>query len=253
MGFNMSNTMMLSGLRAVFKREVAGYFITPVAYVFSAVFLILLGANTIYLGDFFQRNRADLEPFFTWHPWLYVLLIPAITMRLWAEERRSGTAELLLTLPVPLWQLVLGKFLAAWCFTGFTLMLTFPMWLTVNYLGDPDNGVILAGYIGSLLMAGSYLAIGSCISATTRSQVVAFVVSVMVCLMFTITGYPMIINLFSFWLPQQVVDTLALFSFLTHFSTIAQGYLEWRSLVYFGSLMALWLFATIIILEQRRS
>ena len=249
----MNHPLAFHGLRAVFKRELAGYFITPVAYVFSAVFLLLLGANTMYIGEFFQRNRADLEPFFTWHPWLYVLLIPAITMRLWAEERRSGTAELLLTLPIPLWQTVVGKFLASWCFTAFTLSLTFPMWITVNYLGQPDNGVILAGYIGSLLMAGSYIAIGSCISATTRSQVVAFVLSVTVCLAFTITGYPMVINLFRFWLPQSMVDTLALFSFLTHFSTITLGYLEWRSLVYFISLISVWLFATLVILEQRRS
>lgn len=249
----MPNIFALHGLNAIFKRELSGYFITPVAYVFSAVFLLLLGANTIYIGNFFQRNRADLEPFFTWHPWLYVLLIPAITMRLWADERRSGTAELLLTLPVPLWQAVVGKFLAAWCFTTFTVALTFPMWLSVNYLGDPDNGVILAGYIGSILMAGSYLAIGSCISALTRSQVVAFVISVTICLAFTITGYPMIINLFQAWLPQSMVDTLALFSFLTHFSTIAQGYLEWRTLIYFISLMIAWLYATVIILEKRRS
>jgi ABC-2 type transport system permease protein len=249
----MKAALAMHGFRAVFKRELMGYFITPVAYIFSAVFLLLLGANTIYVGEFFQRNRADLEPFFTWHPWLYVLLIPAITMRLWAEERRSGTAELLFTLPIPLWESVLGKFFAAWCYTAFTLALTFPIWLTVNYLGSPDNGVILAGYIGSLLMAGSYIAIGSCISATTRSQVAAFVVSVTVCLAFTITGYPMIINLFSFWLPQSFVDTLSLFSFLTHFSAITLGYLEIRSLIYFFSLIFIWLFATIVVLEQRRS
>lgn len=248
----MKHSLKLYGLRAVFKRELTGYFITPVAYVFASVFLLLLGANTMYIGDFFHRNRADLEPFFTWHPWLYVLLIPAITMRLWAEERRSGTAELLLTLPIPLWQTVVGKFLAAWCFTAFTLALTFPMWLSVNYLGNPDNGVIVAGYIGSLLMAGSYIAIGSCISACTRSQVVAFVLSVTLCLAFTITGYPMIINLFSFWLPQYVVDIMSLFSFLTHFGNITLGYLEWRTLVYFFSLIGFWLFATTIILEYRR-
>lgn len=241
------------GLRAVFKRELMGYFQSPVAYIFTAVFLLLLGSNTFFIGNFFSRGKADLEPFFTWHPWLYLILIPAITMRLWAEERRSGTAELLMTLPVSLTDLILGKFFAAWAFTSFALALTFPIWLTVNYLGDPDNGVILAGYIGSLLMAASYIAIGSCLSAITRSQVVAFVLSVTTCLAFTILGYPMIINFFNFWLPSSIVETLASFSFLTHFGTIIRGVLEWRTLVYFFSLIAAWLFATHIVLEQRRS
>ncbi len=241
------------GLRAVFKRELQSYFLSPVAYIFLAVFLLLLGSNTFFIGDFFSRGKADLEPFFMWHPWLYLFLIPAITMRLWAEERRSGTAELLVTLPIPLWQIVMGKFFAAWAFTSFALFLTFPIWITVNYLGSPDNGVVVAGYVGSLLMAGSYIAIGSCLSAITRSQVVAFVLSVTTCLVFTILGYPMIINFFNFWLPNSVVDTLANFSFLTHFGTIIRGVLEWRSLIYFFSLMTAWLFATIVIMEQRRN
>lgn len=240
------------GMRAVFMRELQGYFLSPVAYIFLAVFLLLLGANTFFISNFFTRGKADLEPFFVWHPWLYLLLIPAITMRLWAEERRSGTAELLLTLPIPLWQAVIGKYLAAWAFTGVALFLTFPIWITVNYLGTPDNGLIIAGYIGSLLMAGGYIAIGSCLSALTRSQVVAFVLSVTTCLVFTILGYPMIINFFNFWLPSAIVDTLANFSFLTHFSTIIRGLLEWRSLIYFFTLITAWLFANVIILEQRK-
>ena len=156
--------------KSIIKRELAGYFATPVAYVFIVVFLFLTGIFTFYMGSFFERGQADLQPFFSFHPWLYLFLIPAVSMRLWAEERKSGTIELLMTLPISVTQAVIGKFLAAWAFAAVALLLTFPIWITVNYLGEPDNGTILAGYLGSLLMAGSYLAIGSCISAVTRNQ-----------------------------------------------------------------------------------
>lgn len=181
----------MSKTLVVFRRELAGYFATPVAYVFIVIFLFLNGIFTFYLGDFYERGQADLQPFFTWHPWLYLFLVPALGMRLWAEERRSGTIELLMTLPISVGQAVLGKFLAAWAFTAIGLVLTFPVWITVNYLGDPDNGVVLAGYFGSLMLAGASLAIAACLSALTRNQVIAFVVAVSVCFLFTVAGLPL--------------------------------------------------------------
>lgn len=237
---------------AVFRRELLGYFQTPVAYVFIAIFLLVCGLFTFYMGGFFERGKADLEPFFSWHAWLYLFLIPAVTMRLWAEERRSGSIELLMTLPVPTWQLVVGKFLAAWMFTALALLGTAPIWVTVNYLGSPDNGVILASYIGSMLMAGGYLAIGSCLSAVTRNQVIAFVLAVTVCFMFTLTGFPMVISFFSGWLPQVLVETLSMFSFLTNFTDITKGVLEMRSLLYFATLIAVWLYANVVILDLKK-
>src|SRR5580700_3098091 len=159
---------------AIFRRELSGYFATPLAYVFIVIFLVLAGALTFFLGNFFDRGQDDLVAFFSFHPWLYLVFIPALSMRLWAEERKSGTIELFLTLPISMSAAVLGKFLAAWAFAGIALALTFPFWITVNYLGSPDNGVILASYVGSFLLAGGYLAIGACISAATNNQVIAF-------------------------------------------------------------------------------
>ena len=215
----------------VMRRELAGYFSTPVAWVFIVIFLVMAGVFTFYIGNFYERGSSDLDPFFQFHPWLYLFLVPAIAMRLWAEERRSGTIELLLTLPLTTWQAVLGKFLAAWLFIGLALILTFPVWITVNYLGNPDNGVIVAGYIGSWLVAGGFLAIGSCMSALTRNQVVAFILSVVVCFGFLLSGLPMVTDLFTGWAPQSLVDTIAEFSFLAHFSTISRGVIDLRALV----------------------
>jgi ABC-2 type transport system permease protein len=237
----------------VMRREVAGYFATPVAWVFIVIFLVMAGAFTFYIGSFYDRGIADLDPFFTFHPWLYLFLVPAIAMRLWAEERRSGTVELLLTLPLTTWQAVLGKFLAAWLFVGLALSLTFPVWLTVNYLGNPDNGVIAAGYIGSWLMAGGFLAIGSCMSALTRNQVVAFILSVVVCFGFLISGLPMVMDLFSTWAPQSLLDAIADFSFLAHFATISRGVIDLRDLVYFTLVIVVWLLANTIVLELKKA
>ncbi|SVB85515.1 uncharacterized protein METZ01_LOCUS238369 [marine metagenome] len=236
---------------SIFRREFSGYFSTPVAYVFIVIFLFLNGIFTFFMGDLFARGQADLEPFFTWHPWLYLFLVPALAMRLWAEERRVGTVELLMTLPVTVWQVVLGKYLAAWVFTGIALLLTFPVWLTVNYLGDPDNGVILAAYIGSFLMAGAYLAIGACISAMTKNQVIAFVVSVVVCFLFTITGLPMVTHLFSSWAPQSVIDTISSLSFMSNFQSISRGVIDARNVVYFASLIVFWLFVNTLVVGNR--
>jgi ABC-2 type transport system permease protein len=231
----------------------AGYFATPIAAVFIVIFLMLSGAFTFYLGNFFVRGQADLAPFFDFHPWLYLVLIPALAMRLWAEERRSGTIELLLTLPVTMWEAVAGKFLAAWCFTGVALALTFPMWITVNVLGEPDNGVILASYLGSLLMAGGFLAIGSCISALTKNQVIAFVVSVVICLGFILSGFPLVLELFSGWAPQFLLSAVSSFSFLTHFQSISKGVLDLRDILYFLSLIAFWLFATATVIDMKKA
>jgi ABC-2 type transport system permease protein len=237
----------------VMRRELSGYFSTPVAWVFIVIFLVMSGTFTFYIGSFYEREIADLAPFFQFHPWLYLFLVPAIGMRVWAEERRSGTIELLLTLPLTTGQAVVGKFLAAWLFIGLALLLTFPIWLTVNYLGNPDNGIILAGYIGSWLMAGGFLAIGSCMSALTRNQVVAFILSVVVCFGFMLSGLPMIMNLFTGWAPQALLDAIADFSFLAHFSSIAKGVVDVRDLVYFGLVMTFWLLANAIILEMKKA
>jgi ABC-2 type transport system permease protein len=213
----------------------------------------MTGVFTFYLGAFYESNQADLEPFFRFHPWLYLFLIPAISMRLWSDERKSGTIELLMTLPVSITDTVVAKYLAAWSFTAIALSLTFPMWITVNYLGSPDNTVVLASYIGSLIMAGGFLAIGSCISALTKSQVISFVISVVICFMFILSGFPMVLDLFESWAPQAVVDAVASFSFLTHFTSIKKGVIDIRDLIYFAALITFWLYVNIIIIENKKA
>ena len=245
--------MRSSATWTIFKREFKGYFATPIAYVFLAIFVFLSGIFAFYIGSFFSRGQADLQPFFTFHPWLYLVLIPALAMRLWAEERRGGTIELLLTLPVTMTQAVVGKFLAAWVFTGLALVLTFPMWITVNYLGEPDNGIIVAAYIGSWLMAGAFLSIGSCVSALTKNQVIAFVVSAVVGLIFILSGYPLVLEFFSLWAPERIVETISSFSFLTHFQNIRKGVIDLRDLIYFVSLIAFWLFANVVLVDLKKA
>jgi len=243
----------MSSTLTIFKRELRSYFSTPVAYVFIVIFLLLSGAFTFYLGNFYERGQADLQAFFTFHPWLYLFLVPALSMRLWSEERKTGSIELLTTLPVTLGQAVLGKFLAAWCIAGLALALTAPIWITVNYLGDPDNGAIVAAYCGSLLMAGGFLAIGSCLSAATRNQVIAFILTAVVCFAFLLSGFAPVLAVFEGWVPQALVDAIASLSFLTHFSSIAKGVIDLRDLVYFGTLMAAWLAATVIVLDLKKA
>ena len=243
----------MSMIWPIFKREFGAYFATPLAYVFIVIFLFAMGAFTFFIGHFYDNGIADLSVFFGYHPWLYLFLVPAISMRLWAEERHSGTMELLLTLPVPLWATVLGKYLAAWAFTGIALALTFPIWLTVNFLGSPDNGVILAGYIGSFLMAGGYLAIGAAISATTDNQVIAFVVSVVVCFLFTISGAPLVLDFFRDWAPLPVITAISSFSFLTHFIAISSGVIDIRDIIFFFSLTALFLSANVILIDLKKA
>lgn len=243
----------MSTIAALFRRELRSYFATPVAYVFIVIFLVLMGTFTFYLGGFYERGQADLAPFFNYHPWLYLFLVPAIAMRLWAEERKTGSVELLMTLPITPWQAVLGKYLAAWAFTGIALVLTFPIWITVNYLGNPDNGAILAAYIGSFLMAGGFLAIGSCVSATTRNQVIAFVITVVVCFGFLLSGFPLVLDLFSGWAPQPIIDGIASLSFLTHFANISKGVIDFRDLWYFGLLIGTFLYANTIVLQWKQA
>jgi ABC-2 type transport system permease protein len=243
----------MSTLFSIYKREFTSYFVTPVAYVFIVIFLFMTGIFTFYLGAFYESNQADLEPFFRFHPWLYLFLIPAISMRLWSDERKSGTIELLMTLPVSITDAVVGKFLAAWSFTAVALFLTFPMWITVNYLGNPDNTVILASYIGSLIMAGGFLAIGSCISAFTKSQVIAFVISVVISFMFILSGFPMVLDLFSGWAPQAIVDAIASFSFLTHFTSIKKGVIDIRDVIYYGALISFWLYVNVVVIEAKKA
>ncbi|HKD47249.1 MAG TPA: ABC transporter permease [Rhizomicrobium sp.] len=243
----------MNALGAVFAREFKSYFATPLAFVFIVIFLFAMGAFTFYLGHFYDNGAADLTVFFGYHPWLYLFLVPALAMRLWAEERRSGTMELLLTLPVPLWATVVGKFLAAWAFAGLALILTFPIWITVNYLGHPDNGVILASYIGSFLMAGAYLSIGACVSSTTSNQVIAFIVSVVVCFLFTISGAPLVLDAFRAWAPLPLVEAISSFSFITHFAAITSGVIDLRDVIFFFSLIGLFLYANMLIVDLRKS
>jgi ABC-2 type transport system permease protein len=238
---------------AVFKREFAAYFATPLAYVFIVIFLFAMGSFTFYIGHFYDNGVADLSVFFGFHPWLYLFLVPAISMRLWAEERRTGTMELLLTLPLPLWATVVGKFLAAWAFTGVALALTFPIWLTVNFLGNPDNGVIVAGYFGSFLMAGAYLSIGACLSSATNNQVIAFVVSVSVCFLFTISGAPLVLDFFHAWAPLALVNAISSFSFLSHFTAISTGVIDLRDMIFFLSLIALFLSANVVLVDLKKT
>jgi ABC-2 type transport system permease protein len=232
----------------ILRRELASYFATPLAYVFIFIFLVLANLFTFYLGGFYERRQADLEPFFAFHPWLYLFLIPALSMKLWAEERSSGSIE-----PVKLWEAVLGKYFAAWIFTALALALTFPIWITVNYLGKPDNGTIVAAYLGSLLLAGGFLAVGSCMSALTRNQVVAFILGVVVCFGFLVAGYPMVVNAFESWAPQALVEAIASLSFLTHFESITKGVIEARDLLYFAMLIGLFLFTTVVALDLRKA
>lgn len=243
----------MSNVITIFKRELSSYFATPVAYVFIVIFLVMSGALTFYLGNYYERGQADLIPFFQFHPWLYLFLVPAIAMRLWAEERKSGSIELLMTLPISISESVIGKFLAAWIFIGIALVLTFPIWMTVNYLGNPDNGVILAAYLGSYLMAGGFLAIGACISATTKNQVIAFIITVVICFLFLLAGSPLVLNFFKAWIPQNIVDSISTLSFLTHYASISKGVIDFRDIIYFFSLIGFWLYANALVVDLKKA
>ncbi len=243
----------MNSLGTIFRRELRSYFATPLAYVFIVIFLVLAAVFTFQVGGLFERGQADLQPFFRWHPWLYLFLIPALSMRLWAEERNSGSIELLMTLPITLWQAVVGKFLAAWVFAGIALLLTFPVWITINYLGSPDNGAIVAGYVGSFLMAGGFLAIGTCMSAATRNQVIAFITAALIGFIFLLAGFPLVLDVVRALLPQVVVDAIASLSFFTHFDAISKGVIDLRDLIYFAALIGFWLTATALVLDLKKA
>jgi ABC-2 type transport system permease protein len=240
-------------IRTIVKRELASYFNSPVAYVFLVIFLLMTGFFTFTAGNFFERGEAGLAAFFGWHPWVYLVLVPAVGMRLWAEERRSGTMELLLTMPVAPWQAIVAKFLASWLFLALALALTFPAIVTVNLLGDPDNGVIAAGYLGSLLLAGAYLAITCMTSAMTRNQVVAFILAVVICLFLILAGFNPVTDLMVRWASPAVVDTIAAFSVVTHFDGFQRGVIDGRDLVFFLSIIGFALFATGVIIRGHRA
>jgi ABC-2 type transport system permease protein len=240
-------------IKAIIKRELGGYFTSPIAYVFLVIFLLLTGFFTFTVGNFFERGEASLVSFFTWHPWLFLFLVPAAGMRLWSEERRLGTMELLLTMPITTWQAIVGKFLASWAFLALALLLTFPVVLTVNYLGDPDNGVIVAGYFGSLLLAGAYLAISCMTSALTRNQVISFIVSVMICLFLILAGYTPVTDLLTKWANPVVVEVIAAFSVMTHFEGFQRGVLDLRDVLFFVSVMGFALFTTGVVIRNQRA
>ncbi len=235
------------------RREFSSFFATPVAYVFIAIFLMLSGVFTFFIGNLYERGQADLIPFFNFHPWLYLFLVPAMAMRSWAEERKSGSIELLMTLPVSIGEAVLGKFLAAWFILALSLILTFPLWLSVNYLGQPDNGIILAAYIGSWLMSGAFLAISTCMSAFTRNQVVAFILAVVVCFLFVVSGSGIVLDEFEPWAGNLLLDTVASFSFLTHFEAMAKGVLAMNDVGYFLIIMVIWLYASLVVIENKKA
>ena len=240
-------------IKAIVKRELGGYFTSPIAYVFLVIYLLLAGFFTFTVGNFFERGEASLVSFFTWHPWLYLFLVPAVGMRLWSEERRMGTLELLLTMPVTTWQAIIGKFLASWLFLALALALTFPVVLTVNWLGSPDNGVIFAGYVGSLFLAGSYLAVSCMTSAMTRNQVISFIVSVLICLFLILAGYSPVTDILTRFANPRVVEVVAAFSVMTHFEGFQRGVLDIRDFVFFFSLIGFALFTTGVIIRNHRA
>ncbi|MFH0926475.1 MAG: ABC transporter permease subunit [bacterium] len=238
---------------AIFKRELRGYFSTPIAPVFLIIFLMLTGLFTFKFSGFYEIGQADLRPFFFWHPWLYLLLVPAISMRLWAEERGSGTIELLLTLPVSLWEAVIGKFLAAWAFIGIGLGLTFSFIITVAYLGNPDGGVILAGFIGSFLMAGAFLALGCCVSTLTKDQVIAFILTIVGAFLFISIGFRPVLDFLSNYFPIWLLEGTAKFSFLTHFESIQRGVLDLKDIIFFLTFIGAFLYAGIVLIDNRKA
>ncbi len=242
-----------ANIKAIVKRELGGYFTSPIAYVFLVIFLLLTGFFTFTVGSFFERGEASLVSFFTWHPWLYLFLVPAVGMRLWSEERRLGTLELLLTMPITTWQAIVGKFLASWLFLALALVLTFPVAITVNWLGDPDNGVIFAGYVGSLMLAGSYLAVSCMTSSMTRNQVISFILSVLICLFLILAGYEPVTGLLSRVMSPQVVEVIAAFSVMTHFEGFQRGVLDARDMIFFLSVMGFALFTTGVIIRNQRA
>lgn len=243
----------LQTIGVVFGREFRGYFATPLAAIFLVVFLALSAGLTFFVTGFFERGQADLSAFFTWHPWLFMILMPAIGMRLWAEERRSGTIELLMTLPVRTWELVVAKFLAGWAFTGVALALTAPIWFTVNYLGTPDNGVIAASYIGSWFLAGAFLAVAACMSALTKNQVIAFIVATIAGFLLVMAGFDLVLASVRSWAPAIITEMVQSLSFLSHFNRLSEGVIEFPTAVFFLSMIALCLWINVQVVNLKKA
>tara|TARA_B100001179_G_scaffold229513_1_gene215385 strand:+ start:679 stop:1410 length:732 start_codon:yes stop_codon:yes gene_type:complete len=243
----------MKSIWTITKRELAGYFNSPVAYVFLVIFLLMTAAFTFLIGQFMDRNQATLQPFFMWHPWIYLFLVPAVGMRLWSEERRQGTMELLLTLPISLWHCIIGKFLASWIFLTLALVMTFPIWITVNYLGNPDNSVIVASYIGSFFLAGAYLSITSMTSALTRNQVISFILSVVICLFLVLCGWPPVTDVVETLAPRSIVEFVAAFSVMPGIEQFNNGQIDSRTVIYFLSVIGFPLFATSVIIRGLRA
>ena len=243
----------MKSVQIILRRELASYFATPLALVVILFFLVLANLFAFFFGAIFERGQADMTPFFTFLPWLYLLLCPAVSMRLWAEERRNGSIEMLLTQPISLWQAVLGKFFAAWLFVGLALALTFPLWITINYLGNPDNGAILAAYLGSFFIAGGFLAVGSFTSAITKNQLIAFLVAAAICFVLLLAGHAMVTAWFESWAPQWLVASIVSLSFLAHFENIVKGLLDLRDILYFALVSVFFLLASTVVLESRKS
>lgn len=244
----------VANIKTIAKRELSAYFASPVAYVFIVIFLLLAGFFTFMAGGFFERNQANLASFFLWHPWLYLFLVPAVGMRLWSEERRMGTLELLFTMPITSWQAIVGKFLASWAFLALALLCTFPVIWTVNYLGNPDNGVIVAAYVGSLLLAGGYLAISCMTSALTRNQVISFILSVVICLFLILAGWPPVTRLLDqFMESPALVEAVSAFSVMTHFEGFQRGLIDTRDVIFFAAMIIFCLFTTSVILRGHRA
>ena len=244
---------VLTNIKAVIKRELSAYFGSPLAYVFIVIFLLLCGFFTFSVSRFYDLGQADLRAFFQWHPWVFLFLVPAVGMRLWADERRSGTIEIMLTLPITLPEIILGKFLAAWVFIGLALFLTFPLVLTVTYLGDPDMGAIFCSYFGSFLLAGAYLSVGSMTSSLTRNQVISFILSVVICLFLVLAGWSPVTDMLSGWAPLWLIDVVSGFSFMPHFTAMERGVLDLRDIFYYLSVMFFMLFANGVVLQNRRA
>jgi ABC-2 type transport system permease protein len=239
--------------KGIIKRELAGYFGSPVAYVFLVIFLVLCGFFTFYVSHFYEQEQADLRAFFEWHPWIFLFLVPAVGMRLWADERRTGTIELILTLPVTLPEVIVGKFIAAWLFIGLGLFLTFPLVLTVSYLGDPDLGAVFCAYVGSFLLAGAYLSVGSMTSSMTRNQVISFILSVIICLFLVLAGWPPVVEILSGWSPQWLINVISGFSFMPHFQSMERGVLDIRDIIYYISVIFFMLFSNGVVLQNRKT
>lgn len=243
----------MKSIWTITKRELAGYFNSPVAYVFLVIFLLMTAAFTFLIGQFIDRGQATLQAFFMWHPWLYLFLVPAVGMRLWSEERRLGTMELLLTMPITLWQCIIGKFLASWIFLTLALTMTFPIWITANYLGDPDNNIIVASYIGSFFLAGAYLSITSMTSAFTRNQVISFILSVVICLFLVLCGWPPVTDVVETLAPRSIVEFVAAFSVMPSIEQFNNGQIDSRAVIYFLSVIGFPLFATSVIIRGLRA